>query len=247
MNLLNIEENIKVVKDFPTDEDLKNVIDKTHALGGLVIVNHIWWSNATNQSHRTVLTDHPSREKLLELGVDGFEVINSNVFDLPTYQFVLENKDKLVGVSGSDIHSPDVPSYAWTILNAAGFNRSAIMDQLKAKKTSYLFDPTGSPYLPEFSISSRYYKLSMLNDIVQLLYSFRYYDHGTYSFRGSFCQPSITQVYAQMVGWGIFYLILVFLFFEVFRGIAYGLWYLSRNLVARLKSARKRRNTNHIQ
>jgi hypothetical protein len=50
MNFLDINETIQATAPFPTDEELQRVINQVHTLGGLVIVNHIPWSNATRKN-----------------------------------------------------------------------------------------------------------------------------------------------------------------------------------------------------
>ena len=57
MNFLNINQTLPLCTDpgmlgrcpCPTDADLRAAIDTVHALGGLVIVNHIAWSNGTER------------------------------------------------------------------------------------------------------------------------------------------------------------------------------------------------------
>ncbi|OLY81897.1 hypothetical protein AYI68_g3995 [Smittium mucronatum] len=148
MNLININETIEVVRDSPTDEELKAAISRTHELGGIAIVNHIWWSNETQQDTLTArLPNHPSYDDLLEWGVDGFEVVNSYVFDLPTYYFVSNNSQRLIGVAGSDLHFPS-PAFGYTVVKAQNYSKEGIFHEMKVtKRVSFLFDPTGSPYV----------------------------------------------------------------------------------------------------
>jgi hypothetical protein len=47
MNLIGINQTVKIGPPVPTDQDLQAVINQTHAMGGIVIVNHIPWSNTT--------------------------------------------------------------------------------------------------------------------------------------------------------------------------------------------------------
>jgi hypothetical protein len=47
MNFININETVETTGPSPSDEELQQVIGKVHSLGGLVIVNHIPWSNTT--------------------------------------------------------------------------------------------------------------------------------------------------------------------------------------------------------
>lgn len=49
MNLIGINQTIPVGPPSPSDEELRRVIDQTHAMGGIVIVNHIPWSNTTRK------------------------------------------------------------------------------------------------------------------------------------------------------------------------------------------------------
>ena len=50
MNLININESVPIGPPEPSDEQLQQVIRRVHELGGLVIVNHIPWSNTTRKS-----------------------------------------------------------------------------------------------------------------------------------------------------------------------------------------------------
>lgn len=49
MNLININESVPIGPPEPSDEQLQDVIRRVHELGGLVIVNHIPWSNTTRK------------------------------------------------------------------------------------------------------------------------------------------------------------------------------------------------------
>lgn len=49
MNFIDINETIPTTGPFPSDEDLQKAINRVHELGGLVIVNHIPWSNTTRK------------------------------------------------------------------------------------------------------------------------------------------------------------------------------------------------------
>ncbi|KAF8950394.1 hypothetical protein BGZ46_004567, partial [Entomortierella lignicola] len=48
MNLIGINETIDyAITKWPTDDQLRATIARTHELGGLAIINHIPWSNTT--------------------------------------------------------------------------------------------------------------------------------------------------------------------------------------------------------
>lgn len=49
MNFIDINETIPTTVPSPSDEELQKVINRVHELGGLVIVNHIPWSNTTGR------------------------------------------------------------------------------------------------------------------------------------------------------------------------------------------------------
>jgi hypothetical protein len=52
MNFLDINETIPTTGPTPTDEELQTAINRVHELGGIVIVNHIPWSNTTGKKLR---------------------------------------------------------------------------------------------------------------------------------------------------------------------------------------------------
>lgn len=47
MNLVGINETIKPSNAYPDDEELQRVINRTHELGGLALLNHWAWSHVT--------------------------------------------------------------------------------------------------------------------------------------------------------------------------------------------------------
>ncbi|CAB4446853.1 unnamed protein product [Rhizophagus irregularis] len=119
MQFIGINETVTVSPDFPSNESLKEIIDHVHKL-----------------------SDHPSREKLRDMGVDRFEVINGDTLDWQTYLFVQQNN--MLMLTGSDVHFPSTGAYAWTVLNVPNITYEGItMTELRAKRTRFLFDATG--------------------------------------------------------------------------------------------------------
>ncbi|PWA02246.1 hypothetical protein BB558_001621 [Smittium angustum] len=206
MNFLNINETVPVVSPKPTDNDLKVAINRAHELGGLVIVNHIWWSLTMQEGYNVPkLVDHPTKEQLLEWGVDGFEVVNQNVFDLPTYQFVKNHTSQLVAVAGSDTHYPN-NDFSYTIMKTVNFTKEAIMERLKPSATtqenvSFLLEPAGMRNVASAPFTSAYYKYTPLMALSSYFENFYTRMTGTYSFKGTFCQPSKTILHTEMFGW----------------------------------------------
>ena len=56
----------------PTDEEIQEIIDSTHDLGGVITVNHIPWS-------MDYTTNHPTRQQLFDWGIDNIEVIKEEI------------------------------------------------------------------------------------------------------------------------------------------------------------------------
>ncbi|KAJ2221633.1 hypothetical protein IWW45_008820 [Coemansia sp. RSA 485] len=220
MNFININTTVKVGnKEFPSDEDMQLAINRVHELGGLVIVNHIPWSNRTLERLGTPrLLNHPSVESLIRWGVDGFEIINQATFDLPTFQHVRARNSSagrpLVLMTGSDVHMPNT-AFAWTVLRAKSLSKDAIMDEIWNARTSFLFDPTGNRANIIPAYSSSYLALAPLMELAGYFSTF--YDHypGQYSFHGTHCQHDIVDFHGSSVGLFVVYLIAGVLLFEL--------------------------------
>lgn len=96
----------------PSDEDIKFAIKTAKDLGAIVQVDHISWT-LDQPLLRSGQLKHPTRMKLLEWGVDGFEINNEmRWYDPKTVYWLnaLKNEGKLprpiyMG-TGTDIHNP---------------------------------------------------------------------------------------------------------------------------------------------
>lgn len=97
MNLIGIEHEPPNWK-YPSDEQVKQVIDMTHEQGGVAVLNHIPWSIPR-------MLDYPSKELMTQWGIDYIEVASSEYFDLQTYLYV---RDQHLGmITGTDMHYPE--------------------------------------------------------------------------------------------------------------------------------------------
>jgi predicted metal-dependent phosphoesterase TrpH len=141
MNFLGISEWDLKIPSNPTDDELQEAIDEVHDQGGVVTCNHIPWS--INQAG---MDNHPTREELLDWGVDYIEIVNDdsapvNHYDEKSEEFCQENDIGMI--TGSDMHRPDDLEsggvHGWTVLNATEFSEEAIMDELRAKNTEILY------------------------------------------------------------------------------------------------------------
>ncbi|KAJ2743077.1 hypothetical protein GGI20_004015 [Coemansia sp. BCRC 34301] len=239
MNLIGINESISVSPPFPSDDELRSVINKVHDMGGMVIVNHIPWSNATLLPwDEARLPDHPTREQLLDWGVDGFEVVNQGVFDLRTYQFIQEHSDKLVALTGSDMHYPG-PSFAWTTINAQNRSSEAILDEIRNRRTSFLLDASGTRPVQDPPYNPDYFKFAPWGLIGNYFYGYVDRDRGQYSFQGSFCQKESVMVHNAMIGWFFLWLLVAMLVLEILY------WSIRWLILFAARKVRARRRLHH--
>jgi hypothetical protein len=163
------------------------------------------------------LPNHPSVADLISWGVDGFEVINQGTFDYPTMQAA--TRHNLIQMVGSDIHHPAIPANAWLTVNSPAMNKSAIMQEIIARRTSFLFDPTGTPERVSVASSPAYDQLTPLTWLGDYFGMFYTEDKGMYSFQGSFCHPEQFAIRNNVIGWFLFWLLLFVLAFELVRSL----------------------------
>ncbi|KAJ2866313.1 hypothetical protein FB639_005033, partial [Coemansia asiatica] len=220
MNFININSTVKAGnKEFPSDEDMQLAIDHVHELGGLVIVNHIPWSNRTlERLGMPRLLNHPNIESLISWGVDGFEIINQATFDLPTFQHIQARNSSsgrpLILITGSDVHKPNT-AFAWTVLRTESLSKEAIMEEIQNARTSFLFDPTGNRAQIIPGYSSRYLALAPLIELADYFSTFYDRYSGQYSFHGTHCQRDIVDFHSLSVGCFVVYLVAGVLLFEL--------------------------------
>ncbi|KAF8944412.1 hypothetical protein BGZ47_004244 [Haplosporangium gracile] len=225
MNLIGINETIDVaIKKWPTDDELRQTIARTHELGGLAIINHIPWSNTTEYGYELPrMQNHPSREQLVEMGIDGFEIANSGTLDTISLKFIQDHN--LLLITGTDVHYPDSNAFSWTILNTNG-NRTIdnIMTQLKARRTSFLFDPTGTQPLAYPPENPLYYKTAPPTLLGQYFQMFWIDQTGMYSFSptGGFCHQEYITIQWKLIGYFVAWVLVGFLLFEAARLLIVG-------------------------
>ncbi|KAI8643301.1 Polymerase/histidinol phosphatase-like protein [Parasitella parasitica] len=216
MNFIDINETVPATAPVPSDEELQRVISRVHDLGGLVIVNHIPWSNTTQGGRQQArLPNHPSIEQLISWGVDGFEVVNQETFDMASYQATTQKK--LIQMVGMDIHHPSVGAQVWLTVNAANMSRTSIMEEIRNRRTSFLFDPAGTRPRTYVDSPASYLTLTPLTYLGDYFGMFYNDDKGMYSFQGTFCHPEIITVNGTVIGWFIFWVVVFVLTFELVR------------------------------
>ncbi|KAG0166267.1 hypothetical protein DFQ28_007912 [Apophysomyces sp. BC1034] len=218
MNFIDINETVPFGPPVPTDAELKQAIQRVHALGGLVIVNHIPWSNTTEEYYQQPrLPNHPSVAELIEWGVDGFEIVNQNVFDFNTYQVSAQHN--MIQMTGTDVHHPSVGANVWLTIQASNMSRRAIMAEIRARRTSFLFDPAGTRPRVYVDPPSAYNMLQPLTSLGSYFDMFYTDINGMYSFQGTFCHTKQLNVHRDIIGWFLFWNIVGLSALEIGRGL----------------------------
>lgn len=118
---------------------------------------------------------------------------------------------------GSDIHHPSVGAQGWLTVNATNMTKAAIMQEIRAKRTSFLFDPAGTQpraYVNSPSSYNLLLPLTLLGSYFSMFYSV---SKGMYSFQGTFCQPEMLSINGSVIGWFIFWVLICIIVFELTR------------------------------
>ncbi|BFZ55507.1 hypothetical protein PYCC9005_002548 [Savitreella phatthalungensis] len=220
MNLVNVNttEGLQPTT-WPSDDDLRSVIDRTHTLGGYVVVNHLPWSDQTESGwDLPVLPDRPSIDDLLSWGVDAFESVHDNTIDL---RMVRESERLgLPIIASNDIHVASNPPYVWNALNVTDRSINGILDALFRRNSTFLYSATGPverAYFPERQTFGGYNAWAPLTAL-QFGWLFSE-DKGMYSFTGEFCQPRKFELYGSRIFWFVLYIGCFFLMYELGRAL----------------------------
>lgn len=137
MNFLGIESWNLPIPDNPSDTDIQNAINEAHNQNAVVVVNHIPWSLGRGMNH-------PTRQQLLDWGVDYIEVINEADYDTESFDNWCNNTGGFGVISGTDMHRPD-RVWGWTGLNVTEFSTEAVMVELRNRRTAIYYNSTGAP------------------------------------------------------------------------------------------------------
>lgn len=140
LNFIGIHEwNLKIPV-IPTNLEIQKAIDEVHRQNGVVTVNHL-------PNMEKYADNVPTRNELLDWGIDFFEIVNKHIFDYKTYELYMENSFSFGLITGTDMHSPQIKEggkiYAWTALNTTTFTEEAIMDVLRTHKTKFITNQEG--------------------------------------------------------------------------------------------------------
>ncbi|KAI8988808.1 Polymerase/histidinol phosphatase-like protein [Pilobolus umbonatus] len=216
MNFVGINTTFFPVSPAPTDQELQQVINEVHKIGGLVIVNHIPWSNTTESGYQLPrLPNHPSVQQLIDWGVDGFEVMHGSTFDLNTFRITAEKN--LIQMVGTDIHHPTSAAETWLTIQSPNMTKEAILNEIRNRRTSFLSDPAGTRPRVYVDYAASYNMLRPLLDMGSYFTMFYSDSKGMYDFQGSFCHPQVFKVHGNLIGWFVFWVVVFIVSFEVVR------------------------------
>lgn len=168
--------------------------------------------------------------------MDGFEIINQDTFDYPTMQ--IAQKHNLIQMIGTDVHHPSVPVNAWLTVNSPRMNKTDIMNEIIARRTSFLYDPTGTPQRAYPTTPTLYDFLTPLTWLGDYFGMFYTDDKGMYSFQGTFCHPEKLVVKSAVIGSFIFWFLLLFFGFELVFGLLAILFTFLQNYIQKRRSLR---------
>jgi len=167
---------------------------------------------------------HPTREELVEWGIDAFESVNGATIDLGTLYFSKEHN--LPIYAGGDIHGPTHEPHAWNTLllpEKDRFNQAAILKRFKEPgATSFLFNGEGPFERSWVPRNPGWDKWAPLTSV-----DFGYlYDEsrGMYSFTGEFCHERRFAIRWWRGIWFIIWVVLGFLIYEVARALIVWAW-----------------------
>jgi len=148
----------------PSDLQIQQFINAVHAIGGVVIVDHLLYS-------LPIMPTHPSRENLTKWGIDYYEVVNDADFDYDSY---LECKTSGVGMIGTTgMHIPDETFvHGWTLLNSLNWSEQAIFDEIKYRKTELLYQSFAVPYNATHLVNPAYVIFRPLRQLGEMIYEY---------------------------------------------------------------------------
>ncbi|KAN0019661.1 hypothetical protein ACTFIU_002882 [Dictyostelium citrinum] len=211
LNLIGLTENVPL-KKFPTDEEIKALIDMVHSKGGLVILNHYPWSSWSG-------LDQPSIQQWYDWGIDFLEVANQYTFDYQGMMFC--KKHNLRYVSGSDFHYYQ-RAYAWTVFNIPQLEPGKIPTQdmvistlrNTSTKTSFAFDPVASDtIMVEFEFTKFNPTWVFISPWIYLggfFHSFFELKKGMYSFVDGSCTGQTLDIHSKEIASLICWIFIIF-------------------------------------
>lgn len=169
LNFLNITQAIPNPTNYPTPQQIRDAIDACHAQGGIVVANH--YTRTLEKSGY-----HPSRQDLLDWGVDYIEIFNGNTFDEESLLNWCNNTGGFGIITGTDMHSPKNVN-AWTGLNVTEFTENAVVTEIINRRTAIFNNSIGATDYSETELTLPYRLVEPLIKIGELFKTFELGDN----------------------------------------------------------------------
>ncbi len=200
MNFLGISEWDLRIPWNPSDAQIQEAIDEAHSQDAVVTVDHIPWSLPR-------MPDHPSRQQLLDWGVDYIEMVNEDDYDIDSEPWLNSTGTGGFGaITGTDMHSP-MEVNGWTLMNTTEFTAEAVMAELRVRNTTIVYNTTGSA---DYSVSYNNNWYDVFSPLIFLGEMFEEY-------------------YASKITMYLFFGYLL-LFFAGYQGVKYGILALAKKI-----------------
>nr|MDO8110454.1 hypothetical protein [Candidatus Sigynarchaeota archaeon] len=148
----------------PSDDQILSFINATHALGGIVIIDHLLYS-------LPIMPTHPSRQQLFDWGVDYIEVINAADFDQDSNVFCRRTGMGMIAATGMHVPEKD-KIHGWTLVNVSTFTEQAVFDELKGRRASMLYQNYSAPYNATHELNPWYIGLRPFIQLGEVIYTY---------------------------------------------------------------------------
>lgn len=130
------------------DEKIRAIVAAAHEQGAVVSINHFPWSTG-GVKPRWKPGTHLTREDAVAHGFDLLEVANwdDDIAPIDEVSWEFCKSHPIAPVAATDVHVPEKDRmHAWTLLSTREFTEAAVMDELRARRTTVVFKPGGVPY-----------------------------------------------------------------------------------------------------
>lgn len=227
MNFVNVTttDGLEAVT-WPSDDELRRLIDLVHSRGGKVVVNHLPWSDQTQYGWELpTLPDRPSIDDLLSWGADAFESVHDNTIDLRMLR--LTQNRTLPIIASNDIHGVSEAPYVWNALNVTNRTVDGVLDALFSSKGSstFLYSATGPIERAYFPERNTFFGYNAWVPLRSLSFDWLFDESkGMYSFTGEFCQPRQFAFHGARIFWFVLYVLCFFLAYELARALIRSAW-----------------------
>jgi hypothetical protein len=108
-------------------------------------------------------------------------------------------------IIGTDMHAPSRGVNGWTTIIAKNFSEEAVWQELKERRTSFIYNATDSPYKAYATYTAQNWIYDPLFRVGNMLLDYYSLDRGIYSFvkdsngNGIFCEEAVVTIQWDMI------------------------------------------------